>query len=42
MSSVHINPTFKGYHCMILHQNQDYVRRECASTHSDTVSLSNI
>ena len=39
--SVHINETFKCY-CMILHQNQQYTNRKCASTHSETVSLSNV
>ena len=38
--SVHINETFTGYHCMILHQNKQHINRNCASTHSETGSLS--
>ena len=37
--SVHINDTFKGYHCMILHPNQQYTNRKCASTYSVTVEV---
>ena len=34
--SIYINETFKGYHCMILHLNQQYINNKCASTYSET------
>ena len=40
--SVHMNETFKGNHCMILHQNQQYINRKCASTCTETAALSNM
>ena len=40
--SVHINETFKSCHCIILHQDQQYINSKCGSIYSETPLLSNI